>query len=88
MCTVMAGLLVNITGVLAALAAETTPHTLMPVPIRQIAIEDEFWSPKRKVWQEVTIPDCFAKFENTGAIKNFDWVARRKERRPRRPAVV
>ena len=35
-------------------------------------IQDEFWSPKFKVWREVTIPDCFAKFEKDGALANFD----------------
>jgi DUF1680 family protein len=52
-------------------------HRLVPVPIQQVTIEDEFWSPRLKVWQEVTIPDCFTKFENDrgGAINNFDRVA-------------
>ncbi|MBZ5515251.1 MAG: glycoside hydrolase family 127 protein [Acidobacteriia bacterium] len=39
-------------------------------------MDDEFWSPKRKVWREVTIRDCFQKFENDrgGALNNFDKV--------------
>jgi hypothetical protein len=45
---------------------------LTPVAIQNVQIEDEFWSPKLKVWREVTIPDCFAKFEKDGAIANFD----------------
>ena len=51
-------------------------HRLTPVHIRQVTVEDDFWSPKRKVWQEVTIPDCFRKFEEDrgGAINNFDRV--------------
>ena len=51
-------------------------HRLDPVPIDKVVVEDEFWSPKRKVWQEVTIRDCFAKFESDrgGAINNFDKV--------------
>ncbi|HTB96323.1 MAG TPA: beta-L-arabinofuranosidase domain-containing protein [Terracidiphilus sp.] len=51
-------------------------HRLEPVPIQHVAVDDEFWSPKRKVWQEVTIRDCFAKFESDrgGAINNFDKV--------------
>jgi DUF1680 family protein len=49
---------------------------LAPVPIGQVVIEDEFWSPKIKTWREVTIGDCFAKFESDhgGAIDNFDLV--------------
>ena len=35
-----------------------------------------FWSPKFKIWRDVTIGDCFTKFENDrgGAIHNFDLV--------------
>lgn len=58
------------------LAAEPVPRKVRPVPIPQVTIDDEFWSPKRKVWQEVTIRDSFAKFEKDrgGAINNFDKV--------------
>ena len=51
-------------------------NQLTPVPIQSVTIEDSFWSPKRKVWQEVTIPDCFDKFESDrdGALNNFDRV--------------
>lgn len=47
---------------------------MSPVAIPQVQIEDEFWSPKLKIWREVTIPDCFAKFEKDGALTNFDKV--------------
>jgi len=51
-------------------------NQLTPVPIQAVTIQDSFWSPKRKVWQVVTIPDCFTKFENDrgGALNNFDRV--------------
>ena len=51
-------------------------HRLNPVPIQQVVIQVDFWSPKLKVWREVTIADCFTKFENDrgGAINNFDRV--------------
>ncbi len=51
-------------------------NQLTPVPIQSVRVEDAFWSPKRKLWQEVTIPDCFTKFENDrgGALNNFDRV--------------
>jgi DUF1680 family protein len=57
-------------------AEDTKPHRLTPVPIAQVKIDDEFWAPKLKVWREVTIPDCFTKFEDDrgGAINNFDRV--------------
>ena len=59
-----------------AFAGDAESHRLTPVPIQQVVIEDDFWSPKLKVWREVTIPDCFTKFENDrgGAINNFDRV--------------
>ena len=53
-------------------AAPLQTHHLQPVPIRQVTLEDDFWSPKMKVWRQVTIPDCFAKFEKDGALANFD----------------
>jgi DUF1680 family protein len=55
-------------------AQETVPHRLTPVPIQQVVIEDEFWSPKFQVWRDVTIPDCLGKFEKDGALANFDKV--------------
>jgi DUF1680 family protein len=52
------------------------PHHLTAVPISQVVIQDEFWSPKLKVWRDVTLDDCFTKFEHDrgGAINNFDLV--------------
>lgn len=47
-------------------------QSVTAVPIQQVAVEDDFWSPKLKVWREVTIPDCLAKFEKDGALTNFD----------------
>ena len=57
-------------------AAAQPANQLTPVPIPLVTIEDNFWSPKRQVWREVTIPDCFDKFENDrgGALNNFDRV--------------
>lgn len=59
-----------------AFAQDATPHRLTPVPIKQVVIDDAFWSPRLKVWRAVTIADCFTKFENDrgGAINNFDRV--------------
>jgi DUF1680 family protein len=63
---------------LAGLAAnnDNASHRLAPVPVRQVQVDDEFWSPKRKVWQQTTIDDCFKKFDNhgDGAMSNFDRV--------------
>lgn len=54
-----------------ALAANVS---LESVSLRDVTIEDTFWSPKLALWQQVTIPDCFDKFEKTGALVNFDCV--------------
>lgn len=67
----------NTATLLTAMAASTfggaaQPHALIPVPIQQVTIKDDFWAPKLRVWKDVTIPDCFAKFENDGALTNFD----------------
>ena len=63
-------------GLSLGLAEEAKTHRLSPIPIRRVTIEDDFWSPKLKVWREITIRDCFTKFENDrgGAINNFDRV--------------
>lgn len=55
----------------ASPAQESKLPPLQPVPIQQVHIADEFWSPKMKTWREVTIPDCFAKFEKDGTLTNF-----------------
>lgn len=61
-------------SVISAVAQNSSQLT--PVPIQSVTIKDSFWSPKRTVWQDVTIPDSFTKFENDrgGALNNFDRV--------------
>jgi DUF1680 family protein len=49
-------------------------HSVDAVSGRYVVIDDEFWAPRLKVWRDVTIPDCFAKFEKDGALANFDKV--------------
>jgi DUF1680 family protein len=61
-------------GDVVAQCGETTPPKLTPVPIQQVTIDDEFWSPKYKVWREVTINDIFDKLEKIGVVRNFDYV--------------
>ena len=50
-------------------------QSLVPVPIRDVTIDDAFWSPKIKVWNQKTIHDVFDKFEKYGGFRNFDRVA-------------
>jgi len=70
----LAPLLLLTTMAAAVVAADTRSAQLTPVPIQQVRVQDDFWSPKLKVWREVTVPDCFAKFEKDGALTNFDKV--------------
>jgi len=56
------------------LGGELARQPLTPVPLEQVAIKDDFWSPKLKLWQEVTVRDCFAKFAREGTFTNFDRV--------------
>lgn len=53
-----------------------TLHPLQAVPIEQVEIDDEFWTPKRDVWRTVTLWDLFRKFEEHqgGVLNNFDRV--------------
>jgi hypothetical protein len=49
-------------------------HRPTPVPVQQVTIDDPFWSPKLKVWRQVTLQDCFSKFDRDSAFTNFDRV--------------
>lgn len=51
------------------------PHSLMPIPLGRVVVEDEFWSPKLDTWRRVTLRDSLDKFERDGALANFDRVA-------------
>ena len=59
-------------------ARESKIPQLQSVPIPRVQIEDAFWSPKLKVWREVTLPDCLDKFERDGTLTNFDLVTEGK----------
>ncbi len=59
-------------AVTSVFGGDSTAHRLSPLPIQQVVVQDDFWSPKFSVWREVTIPDCLAKFEKDGALTNFD----------------
>ncbi|WP_284242091.1 glycoside hydrolase family 127 protein [Paenibacillus glycanilyticus] len=45
------------------------------VPVQSVTIQDSFWEPKLKVLREVSAYDILNKFENDGAMRNFDFVA-------------
>jgi DUF1680 family protein len=45
------------------------------IPVQSVRIQDTFWEPKLKVLREVTAYDVLNKFENDGAMRNFEFVA-------------
>ncbi len=53
------------------------------VDLKEVTVQDSFWSPKFKIWNEVTITDVLEKFEgkrpapegNFDTFRNFDLVA-------------
>ncbi len=51
-----------------------TPHPLQPVALKDVVIDDAFWSPRLQTLREVTLPDVLNKFEQAGAMANFDRV--------------
>ncbi len=61
-------------GILLAQGALGGAAAPQPVTLERVQIDDAFWGPKRAVWRDVTVPDCFDKFEKTGAFTNFDRV--------------
>ena len=40
----------------------------------KVKISDKFWSPKLKIFREVTLPDTLNKLERDGAVENFNKV--------------
>ncbi len=70
----------NLLPFAAAFAAILAPpqnlHVLNALPLQQVRIHDGFWSPRLKLFREVTAPYCFGQFDidRGGAINNFDRV--------------
>lgn len=70
----------NFLSLAAAFTAVMAPpqnlHVLNALPLQQVRIHDSFWSPKLKLYREVTAPYCFGQFDidRGGAINNFDRV--------------
>ena len=52
-----------------------TGYGISPIPFHQVKMSDNFWQPRIKAVQEVTVPLTFEKSEATGRIKNFEIAA-------------
>ncbi len=46
-------------------------YPIQPVPFTAVKVEDEFWLPRLKTNQAVTVPHVFEQCERTGRINNF-----------------
>ena len=77
-------------GALAASSAPPTllgyearpqePNSVAPtktseIPLKQIVIEDDFWSPRLQVNRTKTLDHVYQELETTGCIRNFDLAA-------------
>ena len=56
-----------------------TSYGIKTIPFHQVQLSDNFWQPRIKAVQEVTMPLTFEKSEETGRIKNFEIAGGLKE---------
>ena len=47
------------------------------IPLKRIAIEDKFWSPRLEVNRTKTLDHVYKELESTGCIRNFDIAAKK-----------
>ena len=83
----IAGLVIVTAGWLppaaGSLCAGETPPSNEPtarigdVPLKQITIEDKFWSPRLEVNRTKTLDHVYQELEATGCIRNFDIAAKK-----------
>ncbi|MBM4460384.1 MAG: hypothetical protein FJ011_21915 [Chloroflexi bacterium] len=53
-----------------------SPHArLKPVPLTAVTLADAFWTPRRQLLRDATLPSQFKLLEETGRIDNFRRVA-------------
>lgn len=55
--------------------AQQKDYAYKPVNFTSVHLSDNFWLPKIKVNNNVTIPASFARCESTGRVKNFEMAA-------------
>ncbi len=51
--------------------AQNKDYPIKPLTFNQVHLSDNFWLPRLKVNETVTIPASFERCENTGRVKNF-----------------
>src|SRR5215831_12345413 len=50
---------------------------LTELPIKQVVIDDRFWSPRLEVNRTKTLDHAYQQLEATGSIRNFDVAAKK-----------
>jgi uncharacterized protein len=55
--------------------SSSAPTKNSEVPLKQIVIEDDFWSPRLQVNRTRTLDHVYQELETTGCIRNFDLAA-------------
>src|SRR5258708_32928297 len=58
-----------------AVSAQKKDYPTQGVPFTQVKLTDNFWMPRIKTNQMVTIPASFERCEKTGRVKNFEMAA-------------
>src|SRR3954471_5851284 len=61
--------------VAGSLFAQKTDYPIQGVPFTKVRLADNFWLPRIKTNQLITIPASFARCESTGRVKNFEMAA-------------
>jgi len=50
---------------------------LTDIPIKQVVVDDKFWSPRLEVNRTKTLDHVYQELEGTGSIRNFDVAAKK-----------
>lgn len=59
------------------LVAQNKDYPIQGVPFTDVRLTDNFWLPRIRINQTVTIPASFARCESTGRVKNFEMAAQK-----------
>ena len=59
------------------LFAQQKDYPIKPLPFNEVHLTDNFWLPRLKINETVTIPASFERCEKTGRVKNFVMAAER-----------
>lgn len=69
--------LLSIIAHMGSYAQKNVDYNIQGVPISQVSIKDQFWTPRIETNRTVTIPSSFKKCEETGRVENFVLAAKK-----------